>query len=303
MTKINTPGVYDIPMVVYHSDCCAGPSVSASSLWGLLECPAKYWDASYLNPARVPDETTPALDVGRAAHCLVLGEPEFNASFVVCPHDNLAKNPGKQWNDEWKARVADGSETRTLIRDFDTIRQIAAAQLRAPQVARAFRNGMPERSLIWRDEETGVWLKSRPDWLPDDPAQGFLIDYKTARSIRPKKLGYDAFGYGYHVQAAMQFDAVWHVLGIKPLGIAHVVQEKESPYLAELRMFDARQLDHGRRAYRRALRLFKQCWQASQAGKPVRSAWPGYTDEPSYFLTPYETEKQMQEEEEHGNAE
>lgn len=298
--KITEPGVYDLSMEDYHGNLMAPePSVSSSVLWRLLDCPAKMWDSSPLNPKRVPEEPKSSFDIGRAAHALMLGEPEFNAHFVVCPHDKLNANPGKQWHDGWKARVASGEEPRTLIRanDFEDIQQIAAAQLRSPQVARAFRDGQPEKSLIWRDEETGVWCKSRPDWLPDDPPQGFLIDYKTARSIKPKKLGYDVFGYGYHVQAAMQYDAVVNVLGVKPLGIAHVVQEKESPFLAELRMFDERQLAHGRREYRRALRLFADCWKQYKAGEPERRAWPGYTDRPDYFVTPFDIEKQMQEEE------
>lgn len=293
--RISESGVYDIPMADYHSDCCDGPSVSASVLWRLLDCPAKMWDSSVLNPNRVPEEPKDSFDVGRAAHALVLGEPEFNAAFVVCPHDNLAKNPGKQWNDEWKASVAAGIETRTLIRDFDVIKQIAAAQLRAPQVARAFRDGQPEKSLIWRDQETGVWVKSRPDWLPNDPTQGFLIDYKTARTINPRELGMAAFRYGYHLQAAMQFDAVQAVLGVKPLGIAHVVQEKESPYLAELKMFDERHLALGRHLYRQGLRLFAECWARYKAGDPPRKAWPGYTDTPSYFVHPFHIEKEIEE--------
>ncbi len=301
MTKLSAPGVYlDLPMADYHSDCMAdGPSVSASGLWTLLsECPAKFWDASYLNPAATIDEPSKALNIGKAAHALALGEPEFAANFVVCPYDNLAKKPGYDWNIEWKRRVEAGEESRTLVRAdaFKDVQAMAAALRRSPQVAGAFTGGKPEVSLIWLDPETGVYLKSRPDWLPDDPAASFLQDYKTSVSILPRKLSADAFKYGYHLQAAMQVDAVKAVLGIDPLGIAHICQEKEAPYLAELRMFTPQQIDYGRLLYRKALRIFAECWSRHLAGKPPRVAWPGYTTEPQYFETPFYISKEMENE-------
>lgn len=299
MERITAPGIYDIPMSVYHSDCCAGPSVSASVLWKLLnECPARMWATYYGNPDREPDETTKALNFGKAAHALALGEPEFAANFVVCPHDKLNANPGKQWNDAWKASVADGTEKRTLVRadDFQTVKAMAAALRKSPQVGGAFTGGKPEQSLIWQDAETGIWLKSRPDYLPDDPTTAFLQQFKTAESIKPRVLAANAFKYGYHIGAAMEVDAVRAIMAAEPLGIAHIVQEKEAPYLAELRMFTPDQIDYGRLLYRKALRTFAECWGRHLAGKPAAVAWPGYTTEPQYFETPYYISKEMENE-------
>lgn len=299
MTKIDRPGVYDISMSEYHSDCAVGPSVSASILWKLLnECPARMWATYYGNPDAEPDDVTHALDFGKAAHALALGEPEFAANFVICPHEKLNANPGKQWNDAWKASVASGTEKRTLVRadDFQTVRAMAAALRKSPQVGGAFTGGKPEQSLIWQDAETGVWLKSRPDYLPDDPTTAFLQQFKTAESIRPDNLARNAFKYGYHVGAALEVEAVRCVMGVEPLGIAHVVQEKDAPYLAELRMFTPEQIDYGRRTYRRALRIFADCWERHIAGKPVAVAWPGYTETPQYFETPFNIRKEMENE-------
>lgn len=297
MTRITAPGIYDLSMEEYHGDCCDGPSVSASVLHKMnSECPAKVWEVSPLNKSRVEDKSTKAFDFGRASHSLTLGEPEFAKHFVICPHDRLNANPGKQWNDNWKAEVEAGREKRALVRkdDFDDIRAMADARRRSPQCARAFQNGKPERSLIHRDPETGIYLKVRPDWLPDDPAQDFLQEYKTARTIQPRRLGMAVFDYGYHSQAALQFDVTALVLDVKPLGVAHIVQEKEIPYLAELKMFDVDQLEYGRKEYRRALRLFARCWELHLAGKPERVAWPGYTVDAQYFETPYYIQKKME---------
>lgn len=287
--RITTPGRYRLSMEQYHGDSCVGPSVSASVLHRMLsECPAKVWETSPLNPHRVPEESKPDFDIGRACHALVLGEPEFNRYFIISPYDEFRTKEARAWRDE---------QTRTVVKAelFETILAMAEAQRRSPQVARAFIDGSPEESLIWLDAETGIWLKSRPDWLPQDPTKRPLVDYKTCRSIEPRKMGVDAFAYGYHIQAALQADGVRAVLGAEPAGVAHVCQEKAAPYLAELRMFDDEQIAYGRREYRRALRLFAECWERHLAGKPTRAAWPGFTTSPAYFETPYYIAMRIQE--------
>jgi hypothetical protein len=291
--KINAPGIYDLTMDQYHGDICDGPSVSASGLWKLInECPALFWETSALNPQRVTHDATRALDVGKAAHALVLGEPEFARHFAVLPFDNLRTKEAQAW----KATTEEAGKTVVRADDFETVKAMAAAQKRSPQVSRAFRNGKPEKSLICKvGTGPSVWLKSRPDWLPDDPANGWIIDYKTCRTLEPRKFSAAAFEYGYHLQAALQVDVTQAVLGVDPMGVAHVVQEKESPYLAELRMFSPEQIELGRQEYRKALLLFSECWRKWKEGRPDREAWPGYTTEPQYFETPFHIIKRMDE--------
>lgn len=74
MTLITTPGIYpDIPAEDYHgTEICAGPSISASGLKQVLDCPAKYWWTSPLNPDRPVEKRTKALNLGSAAHDLLL---------------------------------------------------------------------------------------------------------------------------------------------------------------------------------------------------------------------------------------
>lgn len=280
MSKITRPGIYDMPIEDYIGDCCVGPSISSSGLRKLLtDCPARYWAFSPLNPNRFPDEGSKALDIGRAAHALALGEPEFAKYFVVSPYDDFRKGEARAWRDE---------QTRTVLKaeEFETVQIVAAVQKRSAQVMRAFVDGRAEVSLIWQDEATGIWLKTRPDWLPNDPAERFLAEYKTAVSIEPVRMSFDAFKFGYDMQAALELDGVRAVLGIEPRGICHVVQEKDPPYLAELRMFTPEQIEDGRYRYRRALEIFARCLKEND--------WPGYTDEPTYFETPYRHAMQME---------
>lgn len=273
MTKIDRAGIYDMPIENYIGDCCAGPSISSSGLRKLLlECPARYWATSPLNPNRFPEKQSEALDIGRAAHALALGEPEFAKYFIVSPYDDFRSKEARAWRDE---------QTRTVIKadDFAEIQMIAAVQRKSVQCMRAFEEGSAERSLIWQDEATGIYCKTRPDWTPHDPTKRFLAEYKTARTIDPAIFSSEAFKLGYHMQAAMELDGVKAVMGVEPLGICHVVQEKDPPYLCELRMFTPEQIDDGRTMYRLALGLLADCLRENY--------WPGYTNEPTYFETPY----------------
>lgn len=280
---ITQNGRYAIGIEAYHHDpkLCDGPSISASGLKQIAECPAKFWAFSCLNPKRIERKDSKALDLGRAAHALVLGEPEFASHFVISPFDDFRPQKARDWRDE---------QTLTILKaeDFETVRAMADAQRASPVVMQSFEKGDAEISLIWKDKETGIWLKSRPDWLPHDPTQRFLADYKTAVSIEPRKLSSDAFKFGYPVQAALQMDALTAVLGIKnPCGICHVVQEKEAPYLADVRMFAPEHLDYGRMIYRKALRTFADCLASGK--------WPAYSESPQYFHTPAWVARDMEE--------
>lgn len=292
MTKISQNGIYDIPMEVYHSDCCAGPSISGTGLKKLLSvCPAKYWGTSYLNPKRLPEKKTKALELGKAAHALVLGEPEFARFFAILPFDSLRTNEAKAW----KAKTEEEGKTIISAAEFETIQAMCAAIKKSPQCANAFIAGKPEQSLVYRDEETGVWLKSRPDWLPSNPAERLTPNYKTTINLHPEKFDMQAWSLGYEIGAALEVDAIRNVLGIDPLGVAHIVQEKDPPYLAECRIFPAEAIDHGRREYRKALRIFADCWAKHIAGKPEIVAWPGYTTEATYIGTPYKFALKMED--------
>lgn len=280
MKPITKAGVYDIPIDVYHSQkCCVGPSISSSGLRKLdHECPARFYAHSDLNPNPVKTDSK-AFAFGRAAHTLVLGEPNFDAHFVVSPYSNFRGGDAQTWKK---------AQTRQVLTqdDMEIVTAMAAAQKASSQVARAFIEGAPEKSIIWKDSETGIWLKARPDWLPDKPAERWVTEYKTAVSLNRRHLSFAVFKYGYEMQAALALDGIKIVMGVEPLGMAHVVQEKDPPYLAEVRLFTSEHIDFGRLQYRKSLRKFARCVESG--------VWPGYTDEPVYFDTPYQTEKAME---------
>lgn len=280
MDKITAPGIYDLPIEEYHAQPCDGPSISASGLRTLLlQCPAKYFAHSPLNPERF-ERTSAALNFGRAAHALALGVPEFEKYFVVSPFDDFRNNLSKAWREK---------QTKTVVsaQDHKTILAMVAAVKGNPATAGAFQGeGTPEMSIAWKDEVTGVWLLSRPDWLPTDVTKLFCREYKTAATIEPRVLATKAFAFGYDMQAALVVHGLRSVLQTSPLGVAHIVQEKKPPYLCDFPMFDPDQIAIGAERVRAALDIFARCYDAHIAGKNTYEAWPGYHDQPYHFKTP-----------------
>jgi hypothetical protein len=279
-SRIASGGIYpELSIDDYHAEPTVGTSISSSGLRTiLLDCPAKYWAHSHLNPNRVVKETA-AMNFGRAAHALVLGEPAFASLFVVSPFDDFRGKEARAWRDEQQKTIVKAEQ-------LETIKAMADAIKRTPQTANAFGEGRAEVSILWEETATGVWLKARPDWLPADHTTHFAQEFKTAVSIEPRRLSAQAFALGYDMQAALVYDGLVAVTGERPLGVAHVVQEKEPPYLCDLRMFSPEQIDVGRARYMHALRIFVECLERMREGSPPHVAWPGYTDNPVYFTTP-----------------
>lgn len=263
-TLITTPGVYDLPLEAYHADPCPTPSLSASGMKKIIhDCPARFWwDNPRLNP-KAEEKRTKALDVGTAAHAWIIHGESFVDSIAVMPPElDLRSNAGKAF-----AVQAEG-EGKTLIRshEFEAIKAMRDAVLRCDLARLALENGQPEQSLFWQDEETGVWLRCRPDWMPT--ALRFIPDYKTARSCVPADFERSVDEYGYHIQAAHYLDGIGKVTGHQPDAFFFIVQEKQAPYLVSVCALSEEAMHWGRLLVRRAIRVFADCLE--------RDWWPGY---------------------------
>jgi hypothetical protein len=283
MTLIITqPGIYDIPIELYHADPCETPSISATGMHKLVnDCPARFWfDNPRLN-SKAERTATKAMNLGRAAHDWLLQGEIFEEGISVMPPElDLRSNAGKAF-----AAQAEG-EGKTLIRshEFEQIKTMKEALQRSDMVRLALSAGQVEQSLFWQDEETGVWLRCRPDFLPD--AMRFIPDYKTAVSCTPADFARSVTTYGYHIQAAHYLAGIEAVTGAKPDAFFFIVQEKTAPYLVSLITLDEIAIHYGQLLARRAIRLFADCLE--------RRRWPGYDGNvntvglPGYALKEYE---------------
>jgi len=252
----------DVPMDTYHGNCCPGPSVSGSVLFTLHEtCPARALAKHYLSPWPREEDDTEAKDFGTAAGVYLVEGPEaFAERFVVKPEDmSFSTKEGKAW------RAANEGRELVSFAEFEKIKGMAIGLQQNEGTAAAFTEGRPEVTGIYKDPETGIYLKSRPDWL----RPGLAINYKTAKSAAKNRFMRQAWDLGYFVSAAVCVD-VMKGLG-QPVHYCLLPQEKKVPYLSKAYVLTDDYLQGGRMIYRRALQKFAD---SLAAGK-----WEGYGDE------------------------
>lgn len=290
--KISAPGIYaGLPLEVYHSDCCVGPSISSSGLRTIdSESPAHYWMTSYLNPERIPEERKDYFTLGQAAHMLFLGEQGFRRKFVMRPSKwaDWRTADARAWRKEQEA-----AGFAVLTDDMMAqIRGMAASLAREPLIQQGLLSGEIERSMVWQDLETGVWLKSRPDAIPNDT---LIVDLKTTSSAAPQDVRRSIAENGYAIQLALAGEGMRATLGREPANddFVLVFVEVKPPFCCNVKIVDGEWIDYARRQLRRAIRTFAQCLETGQ--------WPGYADNgrtaymPSFLKSRLEMEEKLGE--------
>jgi len=262
MEKISKAGVYDIPAEIYHGDCCISPSLSASGAVEIIEeCPRMFWHNSYLNPNREREEKD-CFDIGTVAHMAMLEPHLLTEKVAVIEYSSYRTKDAQEMRDDARAC----GKIPMLEEQFKEIQAMRKELFSHPIASKAFAKGNPEQSLIWKDEKSGVWCKSRPDWTPESGS--YLIDYKTSATANPEKFIKQSSSLGYHQKAAWQLEAAQIVTGKRPRSFYFVVQSTKSPYLVSVFELDATAILWGEIANAKAREIFSKCLKESY--------WPGY---------------------------
>lgn len=283
---ISEPGVYSgVPMDAYHGQLTVGPSISSSGLRTIdSESPAHYYDRAYLNPDKEDADDNPAFVLGSAVHTLIMREDGFSEKYVVRPPQwtDWRKSEARGWRD---AAIAEGFGV-LVPSDLDTIKGIARQLSADPFVKEGGFDGLAEHSIIWKDMETGVWLKSRPDIL--NTGARVIVDLKTCASADGHSCRKSIAEYGYHVQLGLACEGLEVLTGEKfDDGCVLVFAEKKRPYGINVKPVAQSAIWAGRQIVRRAVRKFAECLD--------RGEWPGYADSGATAHLPQWMEKQLEE--------
>ena len=269
--QIAAPGAYaDVPIDTYHSGrLCVGRSVSTTSLKRALRSPAHFWARSAWNPNREPEERSDALDEGAAAHCQALEPEKFAAGFVVSSYDDFRGKEARLWRESMRA------SGKTVLTEDQHVRigRMADRLRRHRDALSLFRDGLAELTFAAQDEQTGLWMLTRPDFLPASAGRG-PVDYKTTRNAEPEAWSRQAFDLGYHVQAALALDVIKAVTGEERSTFWMVVQEKDTPFAVSVVRWEPEQISVGQMMVRNALNRLADCLQRHDAGAPEDEAWP-----------------------------
>lgn len=283
---ISRPGIYSgVPNRVYHGpNLCVAPSASSSGLRTLfIESPLNYWTHSPYNPQRVEKPPTAALILGQATHHLLLGEPGFKEVFAVRPDEYEDAKTGelKKWNgnakvcQQWLADAELKGLTVLTANDIEVIRGMAGLLPRqaglvdcglanCALVQQGILNGLIEHTIVWQDAETGIWLKVRPDGVPEaDPT---VVDLKTTMDVNIQALESTVSSLRYDMQGALTRMGFREVLGLD-IAFALVFVEKDPSHNVKVHTLDPADLDAAEDDLRVCFRAFSH---GIKTGK-----WPG----------------------------
>lgn len=266
-------GVYEkVSEEIYHGD---KDSLSSSGARLLLppSTPAHFRAA--VDEPRDPNKN---YDYGHVAHKMVLGEG--GQIFMLDPaihgvdaKGNLSAKPAScgKWIAASKAARNKG-QIPMAKSEIQKAQRMAGRVYEHPLAQALLLEGKPEVSGYWHDDETGVRLRVRFDYLPDRPGRLIIVDYKTAEDASQDAFERACASYGYHIQDAWYREAARQLGLDDDPGFIFIVQEKKPPYEVNVIQLDPEHVELGARQARRAIRTFAECRERKQ--------WPGYGDGP-----------------------
>lgn len=227
---------------------------------------------------------TPALILGSAVHTATLEPENFEDEFAIAPKVDRRTKAGKEtWAQFLKE--SEGKETLT-VEQMETIIGIKSSIASHPIASQMIIGGEGEHSYFVTDEETGLELKCRPDYMKNNA----LIDLKTCQDASPKGFARAMANLGYHIQAAYYLDVYNKANGTNLDEFYFLAVETTKPYAVAIYKVDEFAIEEGRGVYRKALRDLKFYLDSIEAGN-INVHKFGYGDEirnlelPNYAFT------------------
>lgn len=290
--------VGDLPIEDYHDlgniRKHGANAVLSKSMLGAMDCPAKFkW--KYIDGGQ--EEEKSYLNIGSAVHTLALEPDLFSKVFFVLPDTypdgkKVIRNPAHKAYQELLAQA--GGKTILSTAEHRTVMGMAQA-LAGNKKALALlrRPGKVEASIFWTDDETGIKMRCRPDFMADD---GLIIDLKTAASADKDLFCRSAWSLHYDMSVAITCAGYKALTGKMPENYIFIAVEKEAPHIVEV--YDSfrpcdptdparmNYFDAGWHRYREALKKYRQCMETG--------IFPSYSDIINPMSIPFYGLKQLE---------
>ena len=131
---------------------------------------------------------------------------------------------------------------------------------------------LAELVIVWEDEETGILMKAKLDYVKGDEC--VIADVKSSMAgdfanASPVKYSRAISNYGLYQQAAVYTDG-WQTLTGDVCSFLFIVCEKDAPWCTVPYELGEPSIMAGRASYRLALQTYKDC--------VAKDEWPGYND-------------------------
>lgn len=250
----------DIPNAIYHADRSC---VSTSGMKEILRSPAHY--QAYLNGATRTE--TQSMFMGTAVHSKLLEPHLFAQEYVVSPYSD------KRGADYKKFALENANRRILTPSQMDILDGISRSVANHVSANTLLKGGLVEHSIIWQDEETGIWLKIRPDCLCIDFDTGICLDVKKTINASGQKFRYSCEEYMYDLQAAVYLEGL-RIVFQRDFDFVFLAVEESAPYACALYGAPEDMLNDGKKMFRKALKLLQQCRAANH--------WPAYQPDGDY---------------------
>jgi len=237
----------------YHAD----PAISSSALKYALKCPAMY--KAYID-GKLPNKSTPAMDLGSVVHALVLEPETIDDVAVVAP---IFSGKGSvAARAEFKAE----HDGKIVLSEDDWAKCAAMASnvVANQDVAAILAESQNELSGWYDDPMTGLRCRYRPDIRTD----WIIGDLKTCQDPSPAGFSRAIENFGYAISAAHYLLGDEKLMGSDHKQFAFICVESAPPYLTATYILDQEDLAYGASQRARALATIKNCTETG--------VWPGY---------------------------
>ncbi|MFR3600823.1 MAG: PD-(D/E)XK nuclease-like domain-containing protein [Bifidobacterium catenulatum] len=176
-------------------------SIDQSQLKQFLKKPAD-WAYHRLNDDHKP---TDAMKFGTAFHAYLLGTSDV----VSLPEgESFRSKDNQKWRDEQLEAgniIVSYNDMQLLKRMKEGIEQTSLMP-EYPDYMEIIEQGTKEQCIEWKDRQTGLMLKAKPDLIP--VGTDYLVDLKTAQKADAESFAKEVINYGYHIQTVFYRAAV-----------------------------------------------------------------------------------------------
>lgn len=243
----------------YHADKTA---LGSSSIKLALKSPNTFYYNHFVKKVTPEKE---AFRYGKIVHKALLESLKFQEMYVVepefvgytadgrlSPRSREAKEQKAMWYNTLPpdAIVVTEDERDQIITTIENIMRHEDAPL-------LLKEGKPEIAGYFRDEETGLRLKIKPDFLSFDGSR--LVDIKTSRDISSRRFGSLAYSYRYDFQLYHYATGVKAITGAWPETIWILAIENMAPFECNVIHLPITQIEQAATEYRATLNKIREC--------------------------------------------
>jgi len=245
-----------VPAAEYHAASRRGEYMSSHLLADFRESPALYRKKI---DGEVADSVSPALALGRAAHCFILeGRMAFDGQYIVSdgPTNPKTGEPYGKSTKTYSDWLAEQTREIVSCRDYGFIMKLQKSVWLHDAASTLLDKGQAEGVL--RTEYGGVPCQVRLDWL--SPEHG-LVDLKTCDCL--KWFENDCRRFGYVFQLAFYRAVIREATG-ETVPVHLVAVEKNEPYSTGVWQLSDEVLTQAEQINEAALFRYRQCLEADE---------------------------------------